>query len=65
MPNDLIFSFYIQGFKLVLAIYTVKANETTKQIVRILITKPLIMSHFIKNGNKIKKDRMRLNTMVK
>ena len=33
VPNDLLFSFYVQGFKLVLAIYTIKGNETTKHIV--------------------------------
>ena len=45
VPNDLIFSFYIQGFKLVLAIYTLKGNETTKQIV--IIMKPFLI-FFIK-----------------
>ncbi|CAF0890171.1 unnamed protein product [Brachionus calyciflorus] len=32
VPNDLVFSFYVQGFKLLLAIYTIKGNETTKHI---------------------------------
>ena len=32
VPNDLVFSFYIQGFKLILAIYILKGNESTKHI---------------------------------
>ena len=32
IPNELVFSFYIQGFKLILAIYIVKANESNKHI---------------------------------
>lgn len=30
VPNELVFSFYIQGFKLVLAIYFIKGTETSK-----------------------------------
>lgn len=33
VPNDLLFSFYIQGYRLFLSIYTIKGNETTKHIV--------------------------------
>ena len=33
VPNDLVFSFYIQGYKLLLAIYVVKGNETNKHVV--------------------------------
>lgn len=32
VPNDLVFSFYIQGYKLLLAIYVVKGNETNKHV---------------------------------
>ena len=32
VPNDLVFSFYIQGFKLILAIYSLKPNESTKHL---------------------------------
>lgn len=32
VPNDLVFSFYIQGFKLILAIYILKSGESTKHI---------------------------------
>lgn len=32
VPNDLVFSFYIQGFKLILAIYIVKGAESTKHV---------------------------------
>jgi hypothetical protein len=30
VPNDLVFSFYIQGYKLILAIYVLKGGETSK-----------------------------------
>ena len=33
VPNDLVFSFYIQGFKLILAIYVIKGNETSRYTV--------------------------------
>jgi hypothetical protein len=32
VPNELVFSFYIQGFKLMLAIYVTKAGESTKHV---------------------------------
>lgn len=32
VPNELIFSFYIQSYKLILAIYVIKGNESTKHI---------------------------------
>lgn len=32
VPNDLVFSFYIQSYKLILAIYILKGNESTKHI---------------------------------
>lgn len=32
VPNDLVFSFYIQSYKLILAIYIIKGNESTKHI---------------------------------
>lgn len=32
VPNDLVFSFYIQGFKLILAIYILKGNESSKHV---------------------------------
>lgn len=30
IPNDLVFSFYLQGFKLILAIYSIKGSETMR-----------------------------------
>lgn len=32
VPNELVFSFYIQSYKLILAIYIIKGNESTKHI---------------------------------
>ena len=32
VPNELVFSFYIQGFTLILAIYILKGNESTKHV---------------------------------
>ena len=32
VPNELVFSFYIQGFKLILGIYIIKSGESTKHV---------------------------------
>jgi len=32
VPNELVFSFYIQGYKLILAIYVTKYGESTKHV---------------------------------
>lgn len=38
VPNDLVFSFYIQGYKLILAIYVIKGSETSRYAVNDLFS---------------------------